>query len=324
MHGSAGDNKNAQLTVLFEEWAGSGEDWNSSELVVQMKHSRRHTKRGCRKWLTRQQLIDKYHSAETADDIIQHKLDNQMLSKTQVRWHPDLPAGNLEMRQFLVFDSAEEVDESDEVLESLLKLKDSDDPEPKSRKRGRSPEKKKKKSKKNKKNKKRSSSSSSSSSQSSSSSSSDSTQASAKTGKTSKTSKNKKDKKEKKEKPEKPDVDPPKELTEKEKEKERKRLEKEEQKRQKAAAKEHEREQKKQEALAKREEKKAKDQQRAKAKKEWCSRGFGLLILDLCGWNKLNMNTCRISSRTYTLMDNVLLFFSLFQWFAKLWCIHLT
>lgn len=277
LHCFPGTNKNAQLTILFEEWAGSNEDWSRSELIVQMKNSRTHTKRGSRKWLTRKELVEKYGDEQIADDIISHKLENASLAKSQVRWHPDLRPGNMEMRQFLVFDSAEEVDQSDEILESLFRLDDTEDG--KCRKRGRSKEKNKsKKSKKSKKNKKSSSSSSSSSSDSSSSSSSK-TQAS---GKTKKSRKEKKDKNNENPPPPPPQTAAEKKKKEKEQEKERKRLEKEEQKRIKEEEKKQEREQKREEANQKREAEKAKEKKRTQAKKDCCSWGLWFVCFSLC------------------------------------------
>ena len=46
---------------------------------------------GARKWLTEPELISKYQSARVATRIIESKLNDKELAKTQVRFHPDAP-----------------------------------------------------------------------------------------------------------------------------------------------------------------------------------------------------------------------------------------
>lgn len=271
--GPAGSNKNAKLTVLFEEWSASSEDWTKSEMLVRYKTSRLHRRKGSRTWMTQPEISRKYNNPQMAADIVRNKLESEHLAKTQVRWHPDLP-GQLEHRQYLVYDYDAEITVDDEVLEGLFEVgeggnhDDLDDRDneknskDKGKKRGRSPAKKKHTDKKSKKKKGKKSSSSSSSSSSSFSSSSKSSRNSTKT------------KKPKKEKPEKPDPEKP-ELTkaqqkalEKAAEKERKRQEKEEEKRQKEQEKAQEREKKKVEKDAQREVQKQKDKKISLAKKD--------------------------------------------------------
>jgi len=52
------------------------------------KQERKH---GARVWLTRQQLTIKYQSAEIAEEIVQTKLGDPELFKTQTKMHPDAP-----------------------------------------------------------------------------------------------------------------------------------------------------------------------------------------------------------------------------------------
>ena len=264
----AGSDKNAKLAVLFEEWSGAREDWDKSEMITQMRSKDKHRVKGCRKWLTMGEITAKYNSASIAWEICKLKLESETLSKSQVRYHPDLP-GRDDMRQYLVYDYAEEVDQHDSVLESLFRCEDGDSrTDQKRRRRGRSPEKRKKQ----KKNKKVSSSSStaSSASRSSSQSSSQQSNQTRRTNKTTKGKKNKKDKKVRKDK-EKEMTDADRKRAEKERakedEKEKKKLEKEEAKRQKEEEKQQEKARKKMITEQKREVQKMKEKKRSAAKK---------------------------------------------------------
>ena len=214
--------------MLFEEWSGAGEDWGRSEMITQMRSKDKHRVKGCRKWLTLAEITAKYNDAEVAWDICRLKLESETLSKSQVRFHPDLP-GRDDMRQYLVYDYAEEVDQHDSVLESLFRCEDTDSgTDHKRRRRGRSPEKKRKRQKKNKKV----SSSSSTASSASRSSSQSSSQQSNQTRRTAKTTKGKKNKKDRKGRRDKEMTNADRMRVEKEQaredEKEKKKLEKEE------------------------------------------------------------------------------------------------
>ena len=138
---SAGDDKSEKLQILFEEWAGSKESWKQSELVLQMRSRHSHKMRGARRWITEREISNKYGSDEIASDIVNRKLNDEQLRKTQVRDHPDLP-GRADMRQYLVWDESVESEEHDEVVESLFGLSGSgsDDPDDGARRpsRGRS------------------------------------------------------------------------------------------------------------------------------------------------------------------------------------------
>ena len=122
----SGSEENEKLQVLFEEWAGSEEDWSKSNLIIQMRSRNKHSKKGCRRWLTQREIADKYGSAEIAADIVRLKLEDRKARASTVRDHPDLP-GREDMRQFLVFDYSEETDERDEILESLFSVEDGSD-----------------------------------------------------------------------------------------------------------------------------------------------------------------------------------------------------
>lgn len=210
------------MQVLYEGWLSANEDWESSSLVISIRSSTAHRKRGARKWFTRDELARKYSTGETldytiADEIIGEKLKDDVTSRQSCRPHPDCP-NNKSMAQYLCFDEATECDEQDEVMTSLMKCCDKDK-------------------KHSKKDKKRKSSTSSSDSGSGSECDSDSSDSSTESGKKKK-KKSKKDKKNKsgKKKGKKSTGKKGKKLTkaqkEKEKEKNDKKLKQEEEKQQ--------------------------------------------------------------------------------------------
>ena len=210
------------MQVLYEGWLSANEDWESSSLVISIRSSTAHRKRGARKWFIRDELARKYSTGETldytiADEIIGEKLKDDVTSRQSCRPHPDCP-NNKSMAQYLCFDEATECDEQDEVMTSLMKCCDKDK-------------------KHSKKDKKRKSSTSSSDSGSGSECDSDSSDSSTESGKKKK-KKSKKDKKNKsgKKKGKKSTGKKGKKLTkaqkEKEKEKNDKKLKQEEEKQQ--------------------------------------------------------------------------------------------
>ena len=81
----------AKLQVLMEQWASCEGHWSQSEFYLSIRQKAKHRSYGCRKWLTRAELITKYGSTEIANQIIQAKLDDEEASQTMVvRDHPDL------------------------------------------------------------------------------------------------------------------------------------------------------------------------------------------------------------------------------------------
>ena len=220
---------------MFEDWCAASEDWNKSSLLVQMRESTSHKKRGARRWLTEGQIAQKYNSPEIAAEIVKSKENCDVMRKTQIRAHEDLPHRK-DLRLFLVWDESWEATETDTVVEALFKQRDS------------SGEKQKKKKDRRKRSRSSSGSSSSdhsSSSDSDSSSSSNKKSKKKKHGKSSKGNKAKKDKGKKQQK------------ALKEAEKEKKRKDKEEAKEKKRA-----------EAEANKERKAEENKIRASAKKD--------------------------------------------------------
>ena len=211
-----GASKSQKMQVLYEGWLSANEDWTSSTLVISLRSSTAHRKKGARKWFTRDELAVKYSKGQTldytvADEIIQEKLKDEVTASQCCRPHPDCPR-NKSMTQYLCFDEATECDEQDEVMTSLMTCCD----------------KTKKRSKKDKK-RKRSTSSSDSGSESESSDSSDSSTESGKKKKK-KSKKSKAGKKEGKKSKGKKGKKLTKEMREKEREKQEKKMKQDEEK----------------------------------------------------------------------------------------------
>ena len=213
------------MQVLYEGWLAANEDWESSSLVISIRSSAAHRKKGARKWFTRDELARKYSTGETldytiADEIIGEKVKDEVTAQQSCRPHPDCP-NNESLTQYLCFDEATECDEQDEVMTSLMTCCDKD-----------------KKHKKKKDKKRKNSTSSSDSGSGSESGDSDSSDSSTESGKKKKKKdkKNKKNKSGKNKKGKKSNGKKGKKLTkaqkEKEQEKEKKKLKQEEEKQQ--------------------------------------------------------------------------------------------
>ena len=80
------------MQKLYEEWLASNEKWTSSSWVVQMETSSEFSKLGARRWMTFQQISEKYKSAEVAQCIVDEKRANKVLASQQIKRHPDCPS----------------------------------------------------------------------------------------------------------------------------------------------------------------------------------------------------------------------------------------
>ena len=70
--------------------------------------------------------IERKFGVESAEAIILRKLNDEKLREAEVKKHPDLP-DSIDMMQFLIFDSEEEIEQEEEVMEMLYKLAEGDD-----------------------------------------------------------------------------------------------------------------------------------------------------------------------------------------------------
>ena len=77
--------------------------------------------------MQREQIEQKF-GFESAEAIILRKLHDEKLRQTEVKAHPDLP-DSVDMMQFLIFDSEEEIEQEEDVMEMLYKLADGSDSE---------------------------------------------------------------------------------------------------------------------------------------------------------------------------------------------------
>lgn len=76
---------------VWEEWLKCNEKWGQSTWAITLKQHSSFEKTGCRRWMTRQQLLQKYdQNAEAVDAIIEAKKEPAMVN-THVKPHPDAP-----------------------------------------------------------------------------------------------------------------------------------------------------------------------------------------------------------------------------------------
>lgn len=249
-----GSNKSEKLQLMFEDWCQSNEDWHQSSFLLRIRTTHSNKVKGARRWLTEQAIAEKYKSAEIAKEIVAAKLNCEVMRKTSVRPHPDMPHRK-DLQLYLCWDESFETSEVDTVVESLFEQrstsKDSKDS---------------KGDKKRKKSKRRSSSSSNSSYSSDASTSSSSSDSSAKKSK--RKSKKNKDKKDKGSKKDKADRSKKKEQdAAKKAEQDRKKEEKEAEQERKREQKEAEQEKKKEQKEAEKEQKRVENERKKELRK---------------------------------------------------------
>lgn len=80
-----------RLAALKEEWAACAGVWKRSALYKKMRTSKKTSNHGARLWLTKSQIAKKYDSLEVAQAIIDAKMEDEVLKKTQVRPRKDCP-----------------------------------------------------------------------------------------------------------------------------------------------------------------------------------------------------------------------------------------
>ena len=92
MIGSQGKDK---MSTLFEDFMSTGGDWSKGVVLKQIRSTDRKAARGCRKWLTRKQLLKHFEGdKDLVDGIIIRKETDEDLLRSEVRDHPECP-GNL-------------------------------------------------------------------------------------------------------------------------------------------------------------------------------------------------------------------------------------
>ena len=80
------------MSTLYEDYMSTGGDWSKGVVLKQIRSSDRKASKGCRKWLTRKQLLKHFENdRELVDGIIVRKETDDELLKTEVRDHPECP-----------------------------------------------------------------------------------------------------------------------------------------------------------------------------------------------------------------------------------------
>ena len=79
------------MQALYEDFISCSGEWTKSMLYRRITNSQKHQKRGCRKWLTKQQLLEHFKNPKVVKALIRRKMLDKTLRKTEVRWHPEVP-----------------------------------------------------------------------------------------------------------------------------------------------------------------------------------------------------------------------------------------
>ena len=77
--------------IIFDEWLAANEKWKNSKYAISLKKYSGTERVGCRRWLTRKQLLQKYdNEVDVVDAIILAKMEDGVCD-THVKPHPDAP-----------------------------------------------------------------------------------------------------------------------------------------------------------------------------------------------------------------------------------------
>ncbi|CAE7866454.1 PLCXD2 [Symbiodinium necroappetens] len=139
-------------SVMYEDWLQSGEDWRQSKLMSRLKNRSATAKKGCRKWLFYDEMVQRF-GEKLATILKETKEADEEKAANEIRKWPECE--DYLQYKCLVDASEDDVDEEEfEVImdASLSDSSESSDSGAKAKKK-----KKSKKSKKSKKNKKSSS-----------------------------------------------------------------------------------------------------------------------------------------------------------------------
>ncbi|CAK9097567.1 unnamed protein product [Durusdinium trenchii] len=78
-----------KLHLLLEQWSSCSGVWRQSDFWIQLKSKKRHRKIGCRRWVTKAELVGKLGSQQAAQEIIECKMMDPQVRSEQVRANPD-------------------------------------------------------------------------------------------------------------------------------------------------------------------------------------------------------------------------------------------
>ncbi|CAE7367143.1 unnamed protein product [Symbiodinium sp. CCMP2592] len=139
-----------KMSTLYEDFVSTGGKWKNGIIYKTVTSKRKNSSLGCRKWLTRSQLLQHFdNDKDIVDAVILRKETDPELRQKEIREHPECPS----LTQYLVLVDDAEYDESAVEISDLFQAEDYMS-ETKTRKKKKKTAKKDKKDKKSKKNKK--------------------------------------------------------------------------------------------------------------------------------------------------------------------------
>ena len=78
--------------IVFDEWMAANEKWKESKWAISLKKYSGTERIGCRRWLTRAQLLEKYKDDVGAVDAIILAKMEPGVCESHVKPHPDAPS----------------------------------------------------------------------------------------------------------------------------------------------------------------------------------------------------------------------------------------
>ena len=78
------------MTYIYESWLAADEKWTKTSVYLNVTSTQGTRRKGVKRWMTYEEIAKQYGEA-VACAIIEHKLSNQDLCETEVRFHPDAP-----------------------------------------------------------------------------------------------------------------------------------------------------------------------------------------------------------------------------------------
>ena len=74
-------------TNIYEEWLASKEVWKHSRWACELQRSQSITRIGARRWMTEEQILERYKDAKVVDEIVANKMSEKECNMP----HPDAP-----------------------------------------------------------------------------------------------------------------------------------------------------------------------------------------------------------------------------------------
>ena len=80
------------MQTMYEDFIACSGSWEKSTLFRTITSSKKNQRRGCRKWLTRRQMLVHFKDPKLVAAIIHRKMKDKTLRKSEVRRHPEVPS----------------------------------------------------------------------------------------------------------------------------------------------------------------------------------------------------------------------------------------